>query len=63
MIHTANEERATRGDMIQQEDSEAGTCKRRQCFYYSDWSWKVTPPVDNTKMAKINFSQGCDSKV
>lgn len=25
MIHTANEERATRGDMIQQEDSEAVT--------------------------------------
>lgn len=24
------------------------------CFYYSDWSWKVTPPLGNMKMAKIN---------
>ena len=32
-------------------------------FYYSDWSWKVTPPQGNTKMAKINWCRGHDSKV
>ena len=51
---------AARGDMIQQADSEASTlkddfkaCNRGWCFCYPDWSWKVTPPLGNSKMAKI----------
>lgn len=60
--------------MIQQEDSETVNSETLKydlkavtedsvCFRYSDWSWKVTPPLGNIKMAKISWCRGHDSKV